>query len=313
MPDQTAQPARKLVIARPHGFCAGVRRAIAMAEAAVAKYPAPVYCLNELVHNRQVVDGLARRGMRFVKSVAEVPEKGVLLFSAHGVSPAVRAAAAARDLVVLDATCPFVARSHADVRRHAAAGRTILLIGTPRHDEVVGIAGEAPDAVTVVEDLEAAGKVLPPDPENVAAITQTTLSRDSAIKTMEALSRRFPAIVLPHSDGVCYATTNRQEAARRLARMVDLVIVLGSANSANSNRLAEVASAEGTRSVLVSQIADLDESILEGVLTLGITAGASTPEETVEAAAERCAELGFARSPDLVVTEETLSFSGIGA
>ncbi len=301
--------AKRLVIARPHGFCAGVWHAIGMAEAAVAKYPAPVYCLNELVHNRQVVDGLAARGMQFVKRIEDVPEGSVLLFSAHGVSPAIRATAAARNLTVLDATCPFVARSHADVRRHAAAGRTTLLIGSPSHDEVVGVAGEAPESVIVIDGLEAAEKVSPPNPEMVAVVTQTTLSRDHAIAVMDVLRRRFPSIVLPHSDGVCYATTNRQEAARRLAREVELVIVLGSRNSANSNRLAEVAASEGARAILASGVGDIDRSIFDGVDSVGLTAGASTPESTVESAAEFCIGLGFNRAPDLVVTEETLSFA----
>lgn len=301
--------AKRLLIARPHGFCAGVWHAIGMAEAAVAKYPAPVYCLNELVHNRQVVDGLAARGMRFVKRVEDAPEGSVLLFSAHGVSPAVRATAAARGLTVLDATCPFVARSHADVRRHAAAGRTIFMIGSPTHDEVVGVSGEAPGSVIVIDGVEAAEKVEPPNPEMVAAVTQTTLSRDHAVAVMETLRRRFPSIALPHSDGVCYATANRQEAARRLAREVELVIVLGSRNSANSNRLAEVAASEGARAVLASGADDIDRAIFDGVDSVGLTAGASTPESTVESAARFCIGLGYERAPDLVVTEETLSFA----
>lgn len=301
--------AKRLLIARPHGFCAGVWHAIGMAEAAVAKYPAPVYCLNELVHNRQVVDGLAARGMRFVKRVEDAPEGSVLLFSAHGVSPAVRATAAARGLTVLDATCPFVARSHADVRRHAAAGRTIFMIGSPTHDEVVGVSGEAPGSVIVIDGVEAAEKVEPPNPEMVAAVTQTTLSRDHAVAVMETLRRRFPSIALPHSDGVCYATANRQEAARRLAREVELVIVLGSRNSANSNRLAEVAASEGARAVLASGADDIDRAIFDGIDSVGLTAGASTPESTVESAARFCIGLGYERAPDLVVTEETLSFA----
>ena len=299
---------KRLVIARPHGFCAGVWHAIGMAEAAVAKYPAPVYCLNELVHNRQVVDGLAARGMVFVKKVEDVPEGAVLLFSAHGVSPAIRTKAEERRLTVLDATCPFVASSHAAVRRHAAAGRTIFLIGTPAHDEVVGIAGEAPGNVVVLDGIEAAETVVPVDPGRVAVVTQTTLSRDHAVAMMDVLRRRFPDVVLPRADGVCYATTNRQEAARRLARAVELVIVLGSRNSANSNRLAEVAASEGARALLASGVGDLDPSMFDGVASVGLTAGASTPEETIEAAASYCESLGFARSPDLVVTEENLSF-----
>ncbi|MGI6496443.1 MAG: 4-hydroxy-3-methylbut-2-enyl diphosphate reductase [Kiritimatiellia bacterium] len=299
---------KRLIVARPHGFCAGVWHAIGMAEAAVAKYPAPVYCLNELVHNRQVVDGLAARGMRFVRAVGEVPEGAVLLFSAHGVSPAVRAEAAARRLTVLDATCPFVARSHADVRRHAAAGRTVFLIGTPSHDEVVGIAGEAPDAVMPVEDLAAAETVVPPDPGKVAVVAQTTLGRSHVEMVMDVLRRRFPAVHLPPSKGVCYATTNRQEAARRLAREVDLLVVLGSHNSANSNRLAEVAAEEGTPSRLVADDAELAGLDLSEAGTIGLTAGASTPEDTLEAAAAHFGRLGYRRAPDLVVTEETLSF-----
>ena len=299
---------KRLVIVRPHGFCAGVWHAIGMAEAAVAKYPSPVYCLNELVHNRQVVDGLAARGMRFVRSVEEVPESSVLLFSAHGVSPAVCAAAAARHLTVLDATCPFVARSHADVRRHAAAGRSVLLIGSPAHDEVVGIAGEAPGAVLVVEDGRAAEEVSPPDPDRVAVVAQTTLSRSHAEEVMAVLRRRFPAVLLPPSHGVCYATTNRQEAARRIARETDLVVVLGSRNSANSNRLAEVAKGEGTRSLLVSGMDDLAGLDLAGVESIGLTSGASTPEAALEATAGYFVSLGYERTPDLVVTEETLTF-----
>ncbi len=300
----------KILIARPHGFCAGVWRALDIAEAACRVFPPPIFCLNELVHNRRVVGDLAGKGVRFVRSLDEVPPGATLVFSAHGVAPAVRAQAAARNLNVIDATCPFVAKVHEDARRHARDGCTLLLIGSRGHEEVTGVAGEAPPGrVTVIESVaEAEALPPPPDPEKIAVVTQTTLARRHVAAIMAVLRRRFPKLRGPAADSICYATTHRQEAVRQVARLADRVVVLGSAGSANSNRLAEVARDEGVPADLVENPADLARLDLRGTATLGLTAGASTPETMVEEAVRTLRGLGFAEVETLSVAEEILSF-----
>ncbi len=299
--------ARRILIAHPHGFCAGVWRALDILAAAERLYPPPLYCLNELVHNRLVVADLKRRGMRFVSSVDDVPPGATLLFSAHGVDPEVRARAAALGLNVIDATCPFVEKVHVNVRRYAAEGNTVLLIGTRGHDEVIGIAGEAPGSVRVVEGPEEAEKVRPDDPRKVAVVTQTTLSRAQVDAVMSVLQRRFPHLRTPPMSGVCYASTHRQEAVREIARHANFVIVLGSANSANSNRLAEVAREAGVQAALISSSAELALLDLEGIATLGLTAGASTPETAVTEAVAFLRQRGFQRIEKVVVATEKIS------
>lgn len=299
---------RRILIARPHGFCAGVWRALDIIAAAERLHPPPLYCLNELVHNRRVVDDLIRRGVRFVRRLEEVPCGATVLFSAHGVAPAVRAQAAARHLVAVDATCPFVNKVHADVQRYAREGYTVVVIGSRDHDEVVGVAGEAPESVVVIEGPAAAEGLQPPDPHKVAVVTQTTLSLEQVATVMTVLKARFPDLCTPPQHGICYATTNRQEAVRRVARESDLVVVLGSRNSANSNRLVEVAQNEDTRAVLVAALQELAEVDLNGVQTVGLTAGASTPQQTVDETVAFLRSRGFEQVDELTVADETMAF-----
>ena len=282
--------AREVILAEPHGFCSGVRHAIAVAEKAVASSEGPVYCLHELVHNRLVVDSLAAAGMVFVEDITEVPDGGTVVFSAHGVSPAVRQAAEARGLTTIDATCVFVKRVHDAIRNLTAEGRHILLVGNRNHDEVVGATGEAPESITVVETATEAETVAVPDPENVEMLTQTTLAASQVEPILAILKRRFPSLVVPDKSGICAATTVRQEAVRQLARTCPLILVLGSPESANSNRLVDVARAGGARSELIPDIPALRAFIASGGLEdaspVGITAGASTPEHVVHEALE---------------------------
>lgn len=281
---------REIILAEPHGFCSGVRHAIQVAEQAVAGASAdkPVYCLHELVHNKLVVDRLANAGMQFVASLADVPDGGTVLFSAHGVSPAVRDEAARKGLHVIDATCVFVRKVHEAVCREAAEGRTVLLVGSKSHDEVLGVAGEAPDAVTVIEDIADAESVAVPDPGKVSLLTQTTLAAYQVEPIVAVLRRRFPALRIPDKSGICAATTVRQEAVKAIASRAPLVIVLGSRSSANSNRLVDVARKAGARAELVPDIPALRHFMSENELpsVIGLTAGASTPEDVVRDAME---------------------------
>jgi len=284
---------RRIIVANPHGFCEGVRRAIEIVERVLRVCPGPVYCLKELVHNRQVVDDLARRGVRFVRTIEEIEPGSVVLFSAHGVSPAVRDAAAARGLHVVDATCPFVAKVHAEVKRYAAKGYTVLLVGHPGHDEVLGVQGEAPEHIRVLADEAQARNVEVPDPGRVAVVTQTTLSLAEVERTFGILRERFPAMETPPKGDVCFATENRQCAVRALAGRADAVVVLGSENSSNSRRLVEVARDAGMPAYLASSEAQLDSLPLEAVRSLGLTAGASTPASFVANAIVRLRARGF--------------------
>ena len=280
---------REVILAEPHGFCSGVRRAIEMAEKAVAASARPVYCLHELVHNRLVVDSLATAGMVFVDDLADVPDGGTVLFSAHGVPPEVRNAAAARGLRVIDATCVFVKRVHDAVRSLTAQGYHILLIGSRSHDEVVGVSGEAPESVTVVGTTAEAETAEVSDTEKVALLTQTTLADCQVEPILAILKRRFPSLVVPDKSGICGATTVRQAAVRQLAHKCPLILVLGSRNSANSNRLVDVARAEGARAELIPDIPALRAFVAGGlgdVSPIGVTAGASTPEHVVREAVD---------------------------
>lgn len=272
---------RELFLASPRSFCAGVERAIEIVERALERFGAPVYVRRQIVHNVHVVRDLEHRGAVFVEEVDEVPEGSVVVLAAHGVAPSVRVQAAQRRLRVVDATCPLVSKVHQEVRRYARDS-TVLLIGHPDHEEVVGTLGEAPDHVIVVAGPAEAETVQVPDPGRVAYAMQTTLAVEEAAQTAAVLQRRFPALVGPRSDDICYATSNRQAAVRELARRSDLVIVLGSQNSSNSKRLAEVAETEGTRSVLVDDAGDVRLDWLAGVRRIGITAGASAPPGLVD-------------------------------
>lgn len=275
---------RRLIVATPHGFCSGVARAVAMAESLLAGHRGQtIYCLHEIVHNRQVVERLRGMGMVFVNRVEEVPRGSVLLFSAHGVTPAVAEEAAQRNLHVVDATCPFVLKVHDEVRRFAAQGAGIVCIGHRGHQEVIGIRGEAPGHVVVVENAEEAERLDMPRGIQVAVVTQTTLGEELVKSVMAVLTRRFPTLMVPRTSDICYATRNRQQAVAALVRWCGRVLVLGAANSSNSRRLVEVANARGAEALLISELPQLREIVWRDHECLGLTSGASTPESFLEA------------------------------
>lgn len=273
----------RVILAQPRGFCAGVVRAIAIVERALAKYGAPVYVRHEIVHNRHVVDALKAQGAVFVESLAEIPTGAVAIFSAHGVPSEVERDAERRGLAAIDATCPLVKKVHIEGRRYAAQGYEVVLIGHEGHPEVVGTLGQIDGRVHLVATVEDVAKLAVADPEHLAYVTQTTLSVDETRAVAEALQRRFPAIEGPDTKDICYATQNRQTAVRDLATRVDAVLVVGAANSSNSNRLREIAVDCGVPSYLVDDVDAVDWRWLETVETLGITAGASAPESIVDA------------------------------
>jgi 4-hydroxy-3-methylbut-2-enyl diphosphate reductase len=287
-----------VLLAAPRGFCAGVERAIRTVELALDnRAPGderPVYVRHEIVHNKVVVDDLRARGAVFVEDTRDIPAGATAVFSAHGIAPSVRDEAVVRGLVTLDATCPLVSRVHAAVLRYAGRGYTILFVGHAGHPEVEGVMGEAPDQVRLVQTLADADRVEVPDPQKVAYATQTTLSLDDVSSIVDALRRRFPAMVGPEASDVCYATQNRQEAVSALVEQhaADVVLVLGSPNSSNSNRLREVAESAGARAYLLGTAAELDPAWLVGATRVGVSAGASTPEHLVQSLIERLEELG---------------------
>lgn len=285
----------KVLLAAPRGFCAGVERAIRTVELALeASDEQPVYVRHEIVHNRVVVDDLRAKGAIFVEDTSEIPAGATAVFSAHGVSPRVREEANERQLVALDATCPLVSRVHAAVLRYAGRGYTILFVGHAGHPEVEGVMGEAPESVKLIQTIDDATAVEVDDPRKVAYATQTTLSVDDVAGIVERLRQRFPHMIGPEAGDVCYATTNRQEAVRALVEQhgVDLVLVLGSPNSSNSNRLREVAELSGARAYLLGTPSELQPQWLQGVKRVGITAGASTPEHLVQGMLNQLRELG---------------------
>jgi 4-hydroxy-3-methylbut-2-enyl diphosphate reductase len=272
---------RRLVLVAPRGYCAGVARAVGVVEEALARWGPPVYVRRQIVHNVHVVGDLEARGAIFVESEEDVPRGGRVVFSAHGVSPTVRRRSRIRGLETIDATCPLVAKVHAEARHYAARGYSILLIGHARHDEVEGTMGEAADAILLIESVEEAERVTPPQPDRVAYLTQTTLSVDDTAAIIAVLRRRFPAIEAPSREDICYATTNRQNAVKAILGEIDLLLVIGSRNSSNSNRLVEVALANGVAARLIDDENDVDEAWLNGVESVGITSGASVPESLV--------------------------------
>jgi 4-hydroxy-3-methylbut-2-enyl diphosphate reductase len=278
----TAPAAREVVLAEPRSFCAGVERAIDIVDRALDRYGAPVYVRRQIVHNAHVVRRLTERGAVFVQEVEEVPRGATCVLAAHGVSPAVRAQAEARDLAVIDATCPLVAKVHAEVKRNTGRGETVFLIGHSDHEEVEGTVGEAPADIVVVEDEAMAHTVTAPDPGRVSYAMQTTLAVDEAERIAAVLRGRFPAISAPRRDDICYATTNRQRAIRAVAAGTDLVLVVGSENSSNSRRLAEVAARAGTPAHLVDDVGGIDLTWLRGARRVGVSAGASAPPELVD-------------------------------
>ena len=306
---QTRRPIR-VRLATPRGFCAGGDRAIKIVERALEKYGAPVYVRHEIVHNRHVVERLRRLGAVFVEDLDECPADRPVVFSAHGVPKSVPAEARDRGLFFLDATCPLVSKVHVEAERHFAAGREIVLIGHAGHPEVEGTMGQLPDgAVTLIETPEDAERFQPRDPASLAYVTQTTLSLDDTAEIIGVLKRRFPGLPDPHKEDICYATTNRQEAVKRVAAESDLVLVIGSPNSSNSVRLVEVARRAGAKAArLVDDAAAVDWSWFEGVSTVGVTAGASAPEPLIEALVAAIAERFDAEITEDSGARETVTF-----
>jgi 4-hydroxy-3-methylbut-2-enyl diphosphate reductase len=298
----------KILLAAPRGYCAGVDRAVQTVERALARYGPPVYVRKEIVHNKHVVEQLRARGAIFVESETEVPEGSVTVFSAHGVAPSVHENAAARRLRTIDATCPLVTKVHVEARRFAADGYTIVLVGHDGHEEVEGTMGEAPDNMVLVQTEQDVDELELADPEKVAYISQTTLSVDETRGIIERLRERFPAIIGPRTDDICYATTNRQAAVRQLATECELVLVIGSRNSSNSLRLVEVARDYGVRAHLMDNARELDEAWLDGVRILGISSGASAPEELVEELVAMFRARGVTDISELTVTREDVRF-----
>jgi 4-hydroxy-3-methylbut-2-enyl diphosphate reductase len=299
-----------VLLAEPRGYCAGVDRAVETVERALEKHGAPVYVRHEIVHNRHVVETLAQRGAVFVAEADQVPEGAIVVFSAHGVAPTVHEVAAARNLQVIDATCPLVTKVHNEAKRFAREDYDILLIGHEGHEEVVGTAGEAPDHVQLVDGPESVDAVTVRDPAKVIWLSQTTLSVDETMETVARLRERFPTLQDPPSDDICYATQNRQGAVKAMAPECDLVIVVGSRNSSNSVRLVEVALGAGAEaSHLVDYADDIDPAWLDGVTTVGVTSGASVPEILVRGVLDKLAESGYGTVQTVTTANETLVFA----
>ena len=301
---------KRVLLAAPRGYCAGVDRAVITVEKALALYGAPVYVRKQIVHNIHVVTSLEAKGAIFVDETDEVPEGKTVVFSAHGVSPSVHQEAAARNLKTIDATCPLVTKVHHEVRRFATDDSEILLIGHHGHEEVEGTAGEAPDKVRIVDGLEGARTIQPTPGKNLIWLSQTTLSVDETMETVAILKERFPDIQAPPSDDICYATQNRQEAIKVIASQADLVIVVGSQNSSNSVRLAEVALEYGAKaSHLIDYAEEIQDHWFADVETIGVTSGASVPEILVKDVLATLAEHGFRDVQEVTAAEETLLFS----
>lgn len=298
----------KLLLSRPRGFCAGVERAIETVEKALSLWGAPIYVKHEIVHNRYVVDGLKAKGAIFIEDLDQVPVGARLIYSAHGVSPAVREQAKARQLVEIDATCGLVTRVHSAVKRFAGLGYQIILIGHRNHVEIIGTAGEAPEVTTIVESVEDVAKLTFSKDEKLFYITQTTLSLDDVKEITEALISKYPSIETLPSSSICYATTNRQMALREITDQTDLVLVVGDPQSSNSNRLREVASKRGIPSYLINNESEIDPKWLKGVRIIGLTAGASTPESIVQRCIQKLMELGVTEVEDVVYTNEDVVF-----
>jgi 4-hydroxy-3-methylbut-2-enyl diphosphate reductase len=301
---------KRVLLAKPRGYCAGVDRAVQTVEHALDHYGAPVYVRKQIVHNLHVVRALEERGAIFVEENDEVPEGSIVVFSAHGVAPEVHEQAAERQLRTIDATCPLVTKVHQEARRFAKDDYDILLIGHEGHEEVVGTSGEAPANITLVDGPDSVADVKVRDPERVVWLSQTTLSVDETLETVAALRERFPALQSPPSDDICYATQNRQAAVKAIARQVDLLLVVGSANSSNSVRMVEVALAAGAPVAHLVENADsIDEAWFAGVDTVGLSSGASVPEVLVHEVTDWLAEHGYPNVEEVSHTEERLSFA----
>ncbi|MEV4014718.1 4-hydroxy-3-methylbut-2-enyl diphosphate reductase [Nonomuraea angiospora] len=301
---------RRVLVAKPRGYCAGVDRAVVAVEKALEQYGAPIYVRKQIVHNTHVVKTLEARGAIFVEETEEVPEGEIVVFSAHGVSPAVHDEARRRSLRTIDATCPLVTKVHNEARRFATQDYDILLIGHEGHEEVEGTSGEAPDHIQLVDGLDAVDKVQVKDPSKLVWLSQTTLSVDETTETVARLKERFPTLIDPPSDDICYATQNRQVAVKEIAAEAQLVIVVGSENSSNSKRLVEVAKDYGAEaSYLVDNAGFIRDEWLEGVTTVGVTSGASVPEELVDEVLARLAEHGFGDVTEVESVQESMRFA----
>ncbi|MGH3586423.1 MAG: 4-hydroxy-3-methylbut-2-enyl diphosphate reductase [Pseudonocardia sp.] len=302
--------AKRVLLAAPRGYCAGVDRAVEAVEQALEQHGPPVYVRKQIVHNVHVVDTLTERGAIFVDEADEVPEGALVVFSAHGVSPAVRDQARGRDLRTIDATCPLVTKVHHEAKRFAREDYDILLVGHHGHEEVEGTSGEAPEHIQLVETAEDVANVTVRDPDKVVWLSQTTLSVDETMDTVRALRERFPSLQNPPSDDICYATQNRQVAVKAMAPQCDLVLVVGSKNSSNSVRLVEVALTAGAGSAyLIDYAREIDDAWLDGVGTIGLTSGASVPEVLVRGVLDHLAERGWESVEEVTTAEETLTFS----
>jgi 4-hydroxy-3-methylbut-2-en-1-yl diphosphate reductase len=298
-----------VLLASPRSFCAGVERAIAVVEQLLEARGGPIYVRKQIVHNTHVVADLQARGAVFVEELHAVPDGATVVFSAHGVSPAVRAEAASRGLETIDATCPLVTKVHAEARRFAARGDTVILIGHAGHEEIDGTLGEAADQTVLVQSVDDAAEVTVADPARVSYLTQTTLAVDETTEIIAALRARFPALRGPASDDICYATTNRQQALRAIADASDLVLVVGSRNSSNSLRLVELAQRHGIPSYLIDDPGDIRPQWLDGVKVVGVTAGASAPPRLVDAVIAALAEFGPVRVVEREITRENIQFT----
>ncbi|NED01590.1 4-hydroxy-3-methylbut-2-enyl diphosphate reductase [Streptomyces sp. SID6648] len=306
----TATPARRVLLAAPRGYCAGVDRAVIAVEKALEQYGAPIYVRHEIVHNKYVVQTLEKKGAIFVDVTAEVPEGSIVMFSAHGVAPTVHAEAAERKLATIDATCPLVTKVHKEAVRYAKEDYDILLIGHEGHEEVIGTSGEAPDHIQLVDGPEDVANIEVRDESKVVWLSQTTLSVDETMETVGALKSKFPNLLSPPSDDICYATQNRQIAVKKLAEDAELVIVVGSKNSSNSIRMVEVALDAGADAAhLVDFASEIDEAWLEGVSTVGLTSGASVPDVLVDGVLEWLAERGYEDVETVKTADESITFS----
>jgi 4-hydroxy-3-methylbut-2-en-1-yl diphosphate reductase len=301
---------KRVLVAKPRGYCAGVDRAVEAVERALEQHGAPVYVRKQIVHNVHVVETLTERGAIFVDDTDDVPRGAIVVFSAHGVSPAVREQARERELRTIDATCPLVTKVHQEAKRFAREGYDILLVGHEGHEEVEGTAGEAPEHIQLVQTAADAAGITVRDPEKVVWLSQTTLSVDETMETVNALRARIPGLQNPPSDDICYATQNRQTAVKAMAPQCDLVLVVGSLNSSNSVRLVEVALQSGAGAAyLIDYARQIDDAWLDGVATIGVTSGASVPEVLVRGVLSYLAERGFPEAEELTTAEETLTFA----
>lgn len=300
---------KKLFLAKPRGFCAGVDRAIDVVNMALELYEGPIYVRKEIVHNKHVIESFVAKGVIFVEEVDEVPEGAVVIFSAHGISPEVRTKAAAKRLKVVDATCPLVTKVHQEAIRFAKEGRSIILVGHEGHEEVIGTMGEVPDHIQLVGSVEEAERIQVADTDRVAVTTQTTLGVDDAQEIIDVLKRRFPKLVTPTSDDICYATQNRQTAVKLVAKEADLVLVLGSHNSSNSRRLKEVAEGAGARAYLIEDASEIEPDWLKGAQCVAVTAGASAPEHLVQEVMAYFKAIGVEQIEEVEAIEEKVTFA----